>query len=53
MGIIQAYAIYKYGKRRAEKRQQVEDEFWSEICEHCGYERRQHSNDDRESCPTF
>jgi len=51
MGLFTAAVIYRYAKRRAEREHQLDDEFWSEICNNCGYERRQHAQDETESCP--
>ena len=53
MGLFQTYLVYKYGKRRAEREQAAEDEYWSEACTKCGYERRQHADDAQQSCPTY
>lgn len=42
MGILTTYAIYKYGKRKAERSE--DEELLSEVCTNCGYERRDHVN---------
>lgn len=53
MGLLSTYLIYKAGKRRAERDCDAAEEYWSDVCEHCGYERRQHADDANESCPTY
>lgn len=53
MGILQAYAVYLYGKSRQKKRQRLEEEFWEEVCEFCGYSRAQHARDAQETCPIY
>jgi DNA-directed RNA polymerase subunit RPC12/RpoP len=53
MGILTTYAIYKYGKNKAEKRQQLTNEQLEIVCDNCGYKLRQHSDDGNLSCPSF
>lgn len=53
MGILQAYAIYRYGKSRQKKRQRIEDQYWEEICDLCGFTRAQHARDAQETCPVY
>lgn len=53
MGLLQAYAIYKYGKSRQKKRQRKEEEYWAEVCEHCGYARAQHADNEEQTCPIY
>lgn len=53
MGLLQAYAIYKYGKSRQKKRQRSEEEYWEEICDLCGFARAQHARDAIETCPDY
>lgn len=50
MGLLQGYLIYKYGKRRGERARREYDD---EICDHCGYPRRQHEDDENETCPIY
>jgi hypothetical protein len=49
MGLLTTYLAYKYGKRRAEERAEQEA-FDSEVCDSCGYERRDHKGL-KETCP--
>lgn len=53
MGILTTYAIYKYGKSKAEKRCAESEQEQNLICDHCGYKLHQHSDDGNQSCPTF
>ena len=53
MGILTTYAIYKYGKNKAERRRDEELEEQNEICDLCGYTRAQHSQDDKALCPEY
>lgn len=53
MGILTTYAIYKYGKNKAERRRDKELEEQNEICDLCGYTRAQHSQDDKALCPEY
>lgn len=53
MGILQAYAIYRYGKSRQKKSQRLEEEFWEDVCDLCGYTREQHARDAQETCPDY
>lgn len=51
MGILQAYAIYRYGKKKAEKARARQDDADLEVCTNCGWERFRHSpNGD---CPVY
>jgi hypothetical protein len=46
MGILSAYAIYKYGKSRAKK------EHMEEVCNNCGFKRKHHEDPDgAAACP--
>ena len=51
MGILQAYAIYKYGKSRAEKKRAQEEEESLDVCDNCGWERFRHSPNG--NCPEY
>lgn len=55
MGLFTTYLIYRSGRRRAERRAEIdrleELEFENEICRHCGYVRAQH--DDDGYCPVY
>ena len=54
MGILTTYAIYKYGKNKAEKRQQLTNGQLEIVCDNCGYKLHQHADDDDQmSCPSF
>ena len=53
MGLLSTYAIYKYGKSKAEKRRRLAEEQMDIVCDNCGYRLRQHADDRDQSCPSF
>lgn len=55
MGLFSAYVAYRIGKNAGRKRLREEiareEKRLSEVCKHCGFERRFHANDWIKSCP--
>lgn len=51
MGILTTYAIYRYGKKKAEKARAQEEADALEICTNCGWEKYRHSPSG--DCPAY
>jgi hypothetical protein len=54
MGIISGYLLYRAGRRRGERRLELEGDLEDDglICDNCGLPLGYHANDVRRSCPT-
>jgi rubrerythrin len=69
MGLFGAYLAYRHGKKKAERRAELEDireerrrrragvpaqnDIYDDICDDCGYAFAKHSDDDPPRCPSY
>lgn len=54
MGLLTTLFIYNQGKKRGAERERDEAEAEAnDICDTCGYRRRQHSDDEMALCPSY
>lgn len=65
MGLFGAYLAYRHGKKKAERRAEMEDireerrrrragiPADDDICDECGYAFAKHSDDDPPLCPNY
>jgi hypothetical protein len=51
MGLIQAYAVYKYGKKKSERKHARERKEQELMCPNCGWELFRHGP--KAECPEY
>jgi uncharacterized cysteine cluster protein YcgN (CxxCxxCC family) len=52
LGWLWLYSRYRK-KNRQLKALEAEEEWASEICDHCGHPRFRHADDENKTCPTY